>query len=165
MSGWQWLCGTVGENGMKFPCCAPSLSGTSLFGSLGWKQPLPASPHGHHLPANSCIPKRNDSHISVWYFLDWNCCTCAMWSVSSMFNTSQAAAGKCSVQFVWKVIFSWDSFNIHSLSVAWEVVDESPEGIECGTLMQKYLLCSMWWSWQTHHWKVILKILYLKMVF
>lgn len=101
MSGWQWLYGTVGENRMKFPRCARSPSGTSLFGSLGWKQPLAASPRGHHLPANIWIPKSNDSHISVWYFLDWNCCTCAMWSVSSMFNTSQAAAGKCSVELVW----------------------------------------------------------------
>lgn len=57
-----------------------------------------------------------------------------MWSVSSMFNTSQAAAGKCSVGFVWKVIFfSWDFFNIHSLSVAWEVVDEGSEGTEDDT--------------------------------
>lgn len=75
-----------------------------LFSLLVGKQPLPANSHGHHLPANIWISKRNDSHISVWYFLDQNCCTCAMRSVSSMFNTSQAAAGKCNVKFVWNLL-------------------------------------------------------------
>lgn len=109
-----------------------------LFSLLVGKQPLPANSHGLHLPANIWISKRNDSHISVWYFLDQNCCTCAMRSVSSVFNTSQAAAGKCNANFVWNLLkghFSWDFFNIHSLCVAWELVDKRPVGTEDDTQM------------------------------
>lgn len=108
---------------------------SGLFALLVQKQPLPANSHGHHLPANIWISKSNDSHISVWYFLDQNCCTCAMWSVSSMFNTSQAAAGKCNAEIdetqkPFFFFFSYDFFNIHSLSVAWEVTDRNLVGLK-----------------------------------
>lgn len=141
ITGWQWFYGTVEKMGQNTPTVHTArlrvMCGWNvLFGLLVWKQPLPANSHGHHLPANIWISKSNDSHISVWYFLDQNCCTCAMRSVSSMFNTSQAAAGKCNAEFVWNILkghFSWDFFNIHSLSVDREVMDKSPVGTEDDT--------------------------------
>lgn len=95
MSGWQQFYGTVGENGKKCPGCGWCAAGMAFLLYLYKNSHCQQIPMD--LPANIWISRSNDSHISVWYFLDQNCCTCAMWSVSSMFNTSQAAAARCTV--------------------------------------------------------------------
>lgn len=62
--------------------------------------------------------KSNDSHISVRYFLDRSCCTCAMRSMSGVVNTSQAGEGRCNAELAWNPLkghFSWNSFNIQGL--------------------------------------------------